>query len=368
MALTAVTPVEPLQGGVMNEEGIEEFKLDVHLPEPDILRIALTRPSDEENDLIQVAVKHGAGGILAVMRKYKDWSWMTVLCFRAIQMCLSPRRVSANILPVLKDCDPVLFSIEMMELEMIDEIFYFMRYYSHIKDIHHHGLAIMELLIMDDAEWRDEVARKGGALLVVDIAALRKESPSIMCQVMTCMSYLASEDYIEVMLCTHDALTYVTYCLQEQLTNQELVTRACLALLNMSVCEPHVEELMDKGGLAPVLDVLQRYASDIHLVIIAMGIVANFSTLEDARKLLVKEGVLKHIGHAMRLEPKNSVLQVACLKAAVNYSTNPEHYMMMETLGIPTLVGQAMVDHVNDPGVQRYANYFLGSFTRCPIL
>merc|ERR1719277_1420008 len=115
-----------------------------------------------------------------------------------------------------------------------------MKYFTHAVEVNRHGLAIIELLIMDDPEWR------GGVALLCDIAKERKDSPSIMCQVMTCMSYLAAEDYIEVMLCQHDALHYVCYVLKVHAANAELVTRASLALLNLTVCEPHVEELMDK--------------------------------------------------------------------------------------------------------------------------
>merc|ERR1719188_2861167 len=128
---------------------------------------------------------------------------------------------------------------------MIDEIFHFMKYYAHVRDVQHHGLAIMEILIMDDPEWRDEVARKGGVSLVCDVAKQRKDSPNIMCQVMTVMSYLAAEDYIEVMLCQHDALHYVAHVFRHFATNVELVTRASLALLNLTVCESHVEELTE---------------------------------------------------------------------------------------------------------------------------
>merc|ERR1719491_2099769 len=128
-----------------------------------------------------------------------------------------------------------------------------MKYYSHVRDIQHHGLAVVEILIMDDSEWRDEVARKGGVALICDIAKQRKESPSIMCQVMTCISYLSAEDYIEVTLCRHDALQHVAYIIATYPRNAELVTRASLALLNLTVCEPHVEELMDKRSILPIL-------------------------------------------------------------------------------------------------------------------
>lgn len=116
------------------------------------------------------------------------------------------------------------------------------------------------------------------------------------------------------------------------------------------------------------MTVLGRYAKDIHLVIILMGVLANFSVKDDVRTLLVKEKVLNHIAAAMRLDPSNAVLQVACLKAVVNYSIDAEHYMIMDSLGIPNFVGQMMVDHTDDPGVQRYGNYFLGYHTQCPIM
>jgi len=371
MALTAVAPFEPtldvspVVKGEQRREGEEDmWKLQDSTAE---FRTSLTRPTDKDNELVKVAAKHGPAGILAVLRKNKDYSWFVVLAFRALQMCLGPRQ-AATMLPCLRECDPVAFSIEMMELEMIDEVFQLMKYFAHVRDVHHHGLAIMEILIMDDSEWRDEVARKGGIALVCDIAKQRKDSPSIMCQVMTCMSYLAAEDYIEVMLCQHDALHYVAYVLKVHAANAELVTRASLALLNLTVCEPHVEELMDKQAILLILAVLDRHASDVHLVIIVMGILANFSVKDDVRDLLVSAKVLSRVASAMRLDPGNPVLQVACLKSLVNYSTNAEHYMIMDELDIPVLVGQMMVEHAHDDGVQRYGNYFLGQHTSCPIL
>lgn len=189
-----------------------------------------------------------------------------------------------------------------------------------------------------------------------------------MCQIMTCMSYLAAEDYIEVMLCQHDALQYVTLILNEYSSHQELVTRAMLALLNMTVCEPHVEELMDKQAIIPVLSVLDKHAKDVHLVIIIMGVLANFSVKEDVRRILVQAQVFNRIMSAMRLDPNSAVMQVACLKALVNYSMDYEAYTAMERLGIPPLVAQMMVAHSDDPGVQKYGNYFLGQHTHCPIL
>merc|ERR1712080_571114 len=310
---------------------------------------------------------HGAPGILAVLRARKDYGWFVVLCLRAIEICLGPRQPN-NTLPVLEECDPVAFSMQMLELEMIDEIFQIMKQYEHLKDLQRAGLAIIEILIMDDPNWRDEVARKGGVALLCDIARQRKDSPNMMCQVMTCMSYLAAEDYIEVMLCQHDALEHVAHVLRNHVKHAELVTRTSLALLNLTVCEPHVEELMEKDAILPALDVLDAHPNDVHLVIIICGVLANFSVKEDVRQLLVEEGVLPRIHTAMKLDPGNTVLQVACLKALVNYSTNAEHYMKMEELDIPTLVGQTIVDHAHDPGVQKYGNFFLGQHTNCPIL
>jgi len=340
------------------------WQLDVSTAEH---RASLVRPPDEHNELVKVAAKHGALGILAVLRKNKDYSWLVVLAFRAVQVCLGPKQAVVA-LPCLRDCDPVAFAMQMMELEMIDEILQLMQYFSHVGHVQHHGLAIIELLVMDDPEWRDEVTRKGGVPLLCDIAKRRKDSPTIMCQVMSCMSYLAAEDYIEVMLGHYDALHYVSYALTVHAANVPLVTRASLALLNLTVCEPHVEELMEKEAILPVLAVLDKHASDLHLVMIIMGILANFSVKEEVRALLVREGVFQRVASAMRLDLQNSALQVACLKSLVNYSDNVEHFAIMYPLGIPDLVGEIMVEHAHDPGVQRYGNYFLGDHTVCPIL
>mmetsp|Transcript_32944 Transcript_32944/g.94611 ORF Transcript_32944/g.94611 Transcript_32944/m.94611 type:complete len:374 (-) Transcript_32944:278-1399(-) len=373
MALTAITPIVPVaseSGDALRISGSEvaskpEWRLK---DSSSISRVNLTRPSDRDNELVKVAALHGPAGILAVLRKNKDFSWFAVLAFRAVQMCLGPRGSATYEQPVLEECDPVAFAVQMLDMEMIEDIFQLMRQYPRVRDLQHHGLAIIEILIMDDPEWRDEVARKGGVALVCAVAKRYRDKPSIMCQVMTVMSYLAAEDYIEVMLCQHDALHYVSYVLRYFAQNVELATRASLALLNLTVCELHVEEMLEKRAIPLVLYVLDAHSQDVHLVIILMGVLANYSVKEDVRQLLVQDRVLPRIAAAMRMDPSNAVLQVACLKALVNYSTNYEHYMIMDELGLPIFIGQIMVDHAEDPGVQKYGNFFLGQHTSCPIL
>jgi len=330
-------------------------------------RVNLTRPPDRDNELIKVAALHGAPGMLAVLRARKDYGWFVVLCLRAIEVCIGPR-TSSEKLPILQACDPVAFSMQMLEMEMIDEIFLVMKDYEHVKDVQRAGLSIMEALITNDTDWRDEVARKGGVGLLCEIAKQRKTSPNILCQVMTCMSYLAAEDYIEVMLCQHDALEHVVYVMRQYPKNKELAMRASLALLNLTVCEPHIEELMDKDAITPVFQVFDAHSSNVDLVIILCGIMTNFSVKPEVQILLVSEGLFPRLRAAILLDPNNTVLQVACLKALVNYSTSADFYMKMEQQGIPTLVGQMMVDHAHDPGVQRYGNFYLGQHTNCPIL
>lgn len=330
------------------------------------LRTNLTRPSDQDNELIKVAALHGPPGILALLRARRDYAWFVVLCLRAVEVCMGPRGVQS--LPVLKECDPIAFAMQMLEMEMIDEVFLLMKEFWQVADVQRAGLSIIELLIMDDPEWRDEVARKGGAPLLCEIAKEYKDNPSIMCQVMTCMSYLAAEDYIEIMLGQHDALEYVAYVLKNNTKSAELVTRAILALLNLTVCESHVEELMDKGAVPLLLQVLDLHPHDVHVAIIACGVLANLSVSSEARQLLVDQGVFQRLANAMKLDHANAVLQVACLKALVNYTGSAEHYFAMEECGIPNLVGQAQFDHAHDAGVRKYGNYFYGHHTSCPIL
>lgn len=93
----------------------------------------------------------------------EDYGWFVVLAFRAVQMCLGPRGPSTLDQPVLQACDPVAFAMQMLEMEMIDDILQLMREYAGVRDLQHHGLAIIEILIMDDPEWRDEVARTRSA-------------------------------------------------------------------------------------------------------------------------------------------------------------------------------------------------------------
>ncbi|CAK0865892.1 unnamed protein product [Prorocentrum cordatum] len=136
--------------------------------------------------------------------------------------------------------------MQMQELEMIDEIFQLMQHYRHLRPVQKSGLSIIEMLITDDPEWRDEVARKGGVGLICELARTWEGSPKMLGQVMTCMAYLAAEDYLEVMLCQHGALEYSASTMRAYPTNADLMTKTSLALLNLTVCEPHVEELIDK--------------------------------------------------------------------------------------------------------------------------
>mmetsp|Transcript_39183 Transcript_39183/g.79123 ORF Transcript_39183/g.79123 Transcript_39183/m.79123 type:complete len:358 (-) Transcript_39183:107-1180(-) len=357
MAMNAVVPMSPRSAG----EGASLSLVDKSLE----TRVNLTRPPDTDNELIKVAALHGAPGMLAVMRARKDYGWFVVLCLRAIELCIGPR---SGKLPVLEACDPVAFSMQMLEMEMIDEIFQVMKDYQHVKDVQRAGLSIIETLTTNDADWRDEIARKGGVGLLCEIAKQRKNSPTILCQVMTCISYLAAEDYIEVMLCQHDALEHVVYVMRQFPKNKELAMSSSLALLNLTVCEPHIEELMDKDSITPVLQVWDAHSVNIDLLVVLCGILANFSVKQEAQHLLAREGLFPRLRAAMLLDHSNAVLQVACLKALVNYSTSADFYMKMEQEGIPTLVGQVMVEHAHDPGVQRFGNYYLGQHTTCPIL
>jgi len=332
-------------------------------------RVNLTRPSDTDNELIKVAALYGPPGILAVMRARNDYSWFVALCFRAIECCLA-KGPHVGRLPVLNYCNPVEFSTQMLEIEMIDDIFMLMKEYLHLREVIRNGLAIVEILVMDDLEWRDEVARKGGVALICDIAKQWRHSPNLLCQVMSCTSYLAAEDYIEVMFCQHEALEQISCILRaEQYTkNVELITRTCLALLNLTVCEPHVEELLEKNTITPILEIFDRHSADLHLAVILCGLVVNFSVKQEARDLLAEGGLFPRVAQAMRADLSNAVLQVACMKALVNYSMDPGHYELMDNEDIPSLVGQAMVEHTQDPGVQKYGNYFLGQHASCPIL
>jgi hypothetical protein len=329
------------------------------------LRVNLTRPHDRDNELVSVAAMHGAPGILAVLRTRKDYAWVVELAFRAIEICLSQRHPADA--AVLRECDPIEFALQMHELEMIDEIFQIMEHYEHLMAVQRSGLAIIETLVMDDISWRDEVARKGGVALLCMLARAWEANPVLLGQVMTCMSYLAAEDYIEVMLCQHGALELVVNTMNAYMGNADLMTRASLALLNLTVCEPHVEELMDREFILTALSVMDAHPFDVNLVIMLCGVLANFSVMEEVREVLALGGMFKRIHQAMKLEPQNAVLQVACLKALVNFSTSTEHYLKMDELDLPAMVGRTMVNHPRDAGVQKYGNYFLGEHTSCPI-
>jgi len=358
MALTQVVPVQPPA-----LDGTEPKELEA------LQRTRLTKPSDDENELIRIAAEHGPPGVFACMRAHRDFGWYVALCLRAIEVCISPVRTASGP-AALQDCDPVNFSTQLLELELIGELFEICRYFEHVKDVQRCGLAIVELLVMDDTEWRDEVARKGGVGYLCDVSKQWKDSPRLMCQVMMCMAYLAAENYIEVMLCQHEALEYVAYILRRHAKNTELITRTSLALLNLTVCEPHVEELMDKQALPSVVQALDEHAGDVHVVVILCGVLANLSVNAQAQELLVELGIFARVKKAMQLDEGNAVLQVACLKALVNYSTaqTTAHYLKMEQLDIPKLVCECMVNHPGDSEVQRFGQYFLMKDSSCFVM
>merc|ERR1711879_206646 len=112
------------------------------------------------------------------------------------------------------------------------------------------------------------------------------------------------------MLCQHDALEYVAHILRHHAKNADLITRTSLALLNLTVCEPHIEELLDKDAILPVLEAMDFHSSDVHLIIILCGVLANFSVKAEVRQLLVENDVLPRIHKGMMLDPSNAVLQV----------------------------------------------------------
>ena len=78
-------------------------------------------------------LRYGPPGILAVMRSRKDYTWITILGLRAIEVCLRPRTSAQP--AFLRSCDPVAFSIQMLEMEMIDEVFMLMKKCSHLKGV-----------------------------------------------------------------------------------------------------------------------------------------------------------------------------------------------------------------------------------------
>jgi hypothetical protein len=64
---------------------------------------------------------------------------------------------------------------------------------------------------------------------------------------------------------------------------------------------------------------------------------------------------------------------IACIKALVHYSTDPDYYMLMEEEGIPAHIGKLMVENGKDVTIQKYGNVFLGAHSfgldiRCAIL
>jgi len=333
--------------------------------DPKHMRLHLTAPRDEESELVRLAATRGPEGVMTVLRFKHDFAWFVLLGLRAIEVCLSPRPTGVAQVDLT---DPVEFSQRMLEMEMIDEIFCLLRKFEKTPQIQARGLAILELLVMDDAEWRDEVARKGGVKIISRIADQGRDYPQMMAQVMTVMAYLAAEDYIEVMLGMHDGLEIISYCMYAYPSDSELMTRTSLALLNMTACESHAEEFLDKGAIPVLVKVMKEHQEDLNMGIIQCGVVTHLGVHPDACQVLVDEGWLEIVRDYMRLDTKNAVLQIACLKSLACFSTNPEWYLMLEELGVPELVGEAMINHSNDTGVQKYGHLFLGHYSTCSIL
>jgi hypothetical protein len=335
-------------------------------------RLNLSTPSDAENELIKVAALKGPDAIFTVMRSPagSGFSWFVTLSFRAIEVCLGPRPSSV---PNVNSCDPYGFSLRMLELHAIDDIFHFMTEYSRVRVVQKIGLGIIELLIMDSVPWRHEVMRKGGGALVCNVGERFKDDPEMICNVVTVMAYLAAEDYAELILVQYKALDAVVRALKMFPWHADLQTRAALALLNLTQASHHSQEFRRLGGVPLLCAVMRKHRFDISLVIIFLGIVSNTSCSVDTRAVMVKEGIFATIKSSFGLDESNLVLQIACIKALVHYSTDPDYYLLMEEEGIPAIIGKLMVENGKDVTIQKYGNIFLGAHTygivpRCSIM
>jgi hypothetical protein len=215
--------------------------------------------------------------------------------------------------------------------------------------------------------------RKGGGALVCDVGERFKDDPEMICNVVTVMAYLAAEDYAELILVQYKALDAVVRALKMFPWHTDLQTRAALALLNLTQAGHHSQEFRRLGGVPLLFAVMRKHRYDVSLVIIFLGILSNTSCNVHTRAVMVKEGIFATIRHAFSLDESNLVLQIACIKALVHYSTDPDYYMLMEEEGIPSHIGKLMVENGKDVTIQKYGNVFLGAHSfgldiRCAIL
>ncbi len=80
---------------------------------------------------------------------------------------------------LLADCDAVEFSNRMLEMEMSQPLFQLIRIHFERRDVLLSGLNIIELLVVDSRDWRDEVARSGGVELLCDVLTDYKDDPQV---------------------------------------------------------------------------------------------------------------------------------------------------------------------------------------------
>eukprot|EP00928_Gymnodinium_smaydae_P013115 TRINITY_DN14782_c0_g5_i1.p1 TRINITY_DN14782_c0_g5~~TRINITY_DN14782_c0_g5_i1.p1 ORF type:complete len:350 (-),score=68.16 TRINITY_DN14782_c0_g5_i1:135-1184(-) len=345
---TAVTPVIPCADG----------DSDVRAPG----RLSALRLVDDENELIKAAATRGPRAVVAVMRGHPEYAWFAALCLQAMEAILVPHSREE------KD-DTAAIVGQMLDMDVLEDVVLTMRRFPMQSDVQWYGLSIIARIAEDDSKARDEVARRGGCELICAIAGRHMNNPRLLYQVMRCVAYLAAEDYIEVMLCGHGALEHVAFILREYADNVELVTQTSTALLNLTACEHHVETLQALGALPNTLRAFESVlATDKQGATLLCGVLANLSVSYEAREFLVEFGVFQMIAAAMKLDAENAELQLAGLKSIVNYTLRGDHVEKMANAGLPQLVDVARQSHPKDVELQKYANYFKGNYTGCPLM
>uniref|UniRef100_A0A0G4FKX3 Uncharacterized protein n=1 Tax=Chromera velia CCMP2878 TaxID=1169474 RepID=A0A0G4FKX3_9ALVE len=244
-----------------------------------------TVPSDVNNPLLRIAVEKGPATMWAVVMRNATHLWWVQLGFRAIQLCLSAQAVEEeadanekggggqneetdiygkDLAALLKSVNPIEFAVVLMELEAMDVFYHFLSANMEKRPLVISGVTVFELLVTESVDWRHELARKGGAKLLCDLANEYKDDVRVMTRIIGCISFLSAEHPIEVMLQQHDALARVIYTLCVFKDDSEIIFRSLLSMYNLTHSAANAEEMAVRQiAVAPTMIVARTYPHDI---------------------------------------------------------------------------------------------------------
>ncbi|CEM13744.1 unnamed protein product [Vitrella brassicaformis CCMP3155] len=380
-------------------------------------RRLLISPEDQENQLLKIACVHGPAALLTCLLSRQDVWWWVRMGLRAVEVAIGPRPTD---IPYVDECDPTAYAQEMIEMGFMEPLVAVLLAYiapdsytqsprrarpsilpaadepqqptdaqkgpaaapTALANIHQQqqqqqaakgprvnlnfmelqtiGLKIVERLVTDDVQWRTEICRVGGVPWLCEVGREYRERAAVLSRVVGVIAFLAAEEPLEVFLQRHDALDRVLYAICAFPDDREMVTKALLALLNLTKAQGHVLEVMERDlGLLPVLVLGRHWHLDVAIMTILCGVLAHLASNPSSRQTLVDNNIFDTLKSALRLDTANATLQAAALKAVVPFALNKDFWTKMEEEGIIDLVAAALVEHPTDVAVMKYGEFLM---------